>query len=83
MLAGTRTIKVNSLHGQGIDKLGPGLAVEAVAPDGQIEAVRVRDAQSFAFGVQWHPEWRFSENEFSKALFAAFGAAMQARRERV
>jgi putative glutamine amidotransferase len=82
MLAGARTIKVNSLHSQGIDKLGPGLAVEAVAPDGQIEAVRVRDAQSFAFGVQWHPEWRFWESDFSKALFAAFGAAMQARRER-
>lgn len=81
MLAGTRTIKVNSLHSQGIDALGAGLAVEAVAPDGQIEAVRVRDAQSFAFGVQWHPEWRFRESEFSIALFAAFGAAMRARQE--
>jgi len=83
MLAGTQTIKVNSLHSQGIDKLGPGLAVEAVAPDGQIEAVRVRDAQTFAFGVQWHPEWRFYESAFSKALFAAFGAAMKAHRELV
>ena len=82
MLAGTRTIKVNSLHSQGIDRLGTGLAVEAVAPDGQIEAVRVREAQSFAFGVQWHPEWRFWESDFSKALFAAFGAAMKERRER-
>ena len=82
MLAGTRTIKVNSLHSQGIDRLGSGLAVEAVAPDGQIEAVRVREAQSFAFGVQWHPEWRFWESDFSKALFAAFGAAIQTRRER-
>jgi putative glutamine amidotransferase len=82
MLAGTRTIKVNSLHSQGIEKLGGGLAVEAVAPDGQIEAVRVREAQSFALGVQWHPEWRFWESDFSKALFAAFGAAMQTRRER-
>ncbi len=83
MLAGTRTIKVNSLHSQGIDKIGPGLAVEAVAPDGQIEAVRVREAKTFAFGVQWHPEWRFFESDFSKALFAAFGAAMTAHRERV
>lgn len=76
MLAGTRTIRVNSLHSQGIDKVGPGLAVEAVAPDGQIEAVRVREAKRFAMGVQWHPEWRFRESEFSQALFAAFGAAM-------
>jgi putative glutamine amidotransferase len=82
MLAGMRTLKVNSLHSQGIEKLGAGLAVEAVSPDKQIEAVAVRGAKSFAIGVQWHPEWRFWENDFSKALFAAFGAAMQARRER-
>lgn len=81
MLAGTSTIKVNSLHSQGVDKLGAGLAVEGVAPDGQIEAVRVRDAKGFAFGVQWHPEWRFWESDFSKALFAAFGAATKARHE--
>ena len=79
MMAGANTIKVNSLHSQGIDRLAAGLAVEAVAPDGQIEAVRVREAKSFAIGVQWHPEWRFWESDFSKALFAAFGAAMSDR----
>jgi putative glutamine amidotransferase len=71
------TIKVNSLHGQGVDRVGQGLAVEAVAPDGTIEGLRVRDAASFAIGVQWHPEWRFWENDFSKALFEAFGIAMR------
>jgi putative glutamine amidotransferase len=76
-IAGARTIKVNSLHGQGIDRLGAGLAVEATAPDGQIEGVRVEAAKSFALGVQWHPEWRFWENDFSKALFKAFGEAMR------
>jgi putative glutamine amidotransferase len=76
-IAGTRTIKVNSLHGQGIDRLGDGLVAEAVAPDGQIEGVRVKDKAAFALGVQWHPEWRFWENEFSKALFNAFGEAMR------
>ena len=81
MLAGTGTIKVNSLHSQGIDRLAGGLAVEAVAGDGQIEAVRVREAASFALGMQWHPEWRFWESDFSKALFVAFGAAMRVRRE--
>jgi putative glutamine amidotransferase len=78
-IAGKSTIKVNSLHGQGVDRLGEGLAVEAVAPDGQIEAFRVKNAKGFAMGVQWHPEWRFWENEFSKALFAAFGSSMRAR----
>ena len=76
-IAGTRTIKVNSLHGQGIDRLGQGLAAEAIAPDGQIEGVRVQDAKAFALGVQWHPEWRFWENDFSKKLFGAFGEAMR------
>lgn len=76
-IAGTGTIKVNSLHGQGVDRVGEGLAVEAVAPDGQVEGLRVRNAVNFALAVQWHPEWRFWENDFSTALFAAFGQAMR------
>ena len=72
-------IQVNSLHHQGIDQLGAELAVEARAPDGVIEAFRVRQAQRFAVAVQWHPEWRVMGNPFSRALFAAFG---QASRER-
>lgn len=78
-IAGQPTIKVNSLHGQGVDGVGEGLAVEAVAPDGTVEGLRVRSARSFALGVQWHPEWRFWENNFSKALFAAFGQSLRAR----
>ena len=76
--AGDR-IEVNSLHHQGINQLGGELAVEARAPDGVIEAFRVRKAQRFAVAVQWHPEWRVMGNPFSRALFAAFG---QASRER-
>ncbi|HJX21488.1 MAG TPA: gamma-glutamyl-gamma-aminobutyrate hydrolase family protein [Steroidobacteraceae bacterium] len=78
-LALSDTIQVNSLHNQGIDRLGAELAVEARAPDGVIEAFRVRDAQRFALAVQWHPEWKVMSNPFSRALFAAFG---QASRER-
>ncbi len=74
-------VAVNSLHSQGIARLGAGLAVEAVAPDGLIEAVRVADARAFALGVQWHPEWKVRENSFSTAIFAAFGAAASARWE--
>jgi putative glutamine amidotransferase len=80
-IAGLPTIKVNSLHGQGVDKVGDGLAVEAVAPDGTVEGLRVRNANTFALGVQWHPEWRFWENDFSKALFAAFGQALRAHQD--
>jgi putative glutamine amidotransferase len=77
-LAGAREITVNSLHSQGIDRLAPGLVVEAVAPDGQIEAVRASGA-GFAIGVQWHPEFRVMQNAVSLALFAAFGDACRAR----
>jgi putative glutamine amidotransferase len=72
-------IQVNSLHAQGIERLGSELVVEARAPDGVIEAFRVRDARRFAVAVQWHPEWKVMANPFSRALFAAFG---QASRER-
>jgi len=74
-LAGAPRLTVNSLHSQGIDRLGAGLAVEAQAPDGLVEAFRVRNAKRFALAVQWHPEWQVMSNPFSRALFAEFGAA--------
>lgn len=75
VLEGPDEITVNSLHGQGIDRLAEGLAVEAVAADGTIEAVSVPAAPGWALAVQWHPEWQVVENPFSRRLFAAFGAA--------
>jgi putative glutamine amidotransferase len=77
-LLGAEEIMVNSVHTQAIDRLGEGLVVEAVAPDGTIEGVRVSGARRFAFGVQWHPEWRAAENPVSRRLFAAFGEACRA-----
>jgi putative glutamine amidotransferase len=79
LLDGASSIEVNSLHGQAIDRLAPGLAVEALAPDGTIEAVRVVAARAFALGVQWHPEWRVLDSPTARRLFAAFGAACRAR----
>jgi putative glutamine amidotransferase len=79
-LAGADAIDVNSLHGQGIDRPAQNLAIEAVAPDGQIEAVRL-EGPDFVVGVQWHPEWRALKNAFSIKLFEAFGAACARRAE--
>lgn len=76
-LTGCASFRVNSLHSQGIDRLAPGLVAEAIAPDGQIEAVTLENAGAFVLGVQWHPEWRWSENAQSRAIFAAFGAALR------
>src|SRR5207237_86289 len=78
-LAGATEIMVNSLHGQGIDRPAPDLLIEAVAPDGQIEAVSLPGAR-FVVGVQWHPEYKPLANPFSRALFAAFSQACHATR---
>jgi putative glutamine amidotransferase len=78
-LAGQDRLAVNSLHSQGVQTLGHDLEVEARAPDGVIEAFRVRNAPAFALAVQWHPEWKFKENPFSRTLFAAFGNAARER----
>jgi putative glutamine amidotransferase len=78
-LSGQDRIQVNSLHWQGVDRLAPDLAVEARAPDGLVEAFRVKSAPSFAVAVQWHPEWQVMRNPFSQALFAEFGRAARAR----
>lgn len=78
-LYGKTEAQVNSLHQQGIKTLAPALEVEATAPDGLVEAFRVRDAQAFALAVQWHPEWQFWENPLSLALLTEFGNACRQR----
>ncbi|AVR95011.1 gamma-glutamyl-gamma-aminobutyrate hydrolase family protein [Pseudoduganella armeniaca] len=75
MLGNPEEIVVNSLHGQGVDVLAPGLTVEAVAHDGLVEAYTVGAAQGFTLAVQWHPEWRITENPDSMKMFLAFGNA--------
>ena len=80
-IVGANTILVNSLHRQAIEELAPGLVVEATAPDGTIEAVRLSTAHQahhavpWVFGVQWHPEWRYADDTASLAILHAFGEA--------
>lgn len=72
---GERRIRVNSLHGQGIRQLAPGLRVEARAPDGLVEAFSTIDGRGFNLCVQWHPEWLAADTPASIQLLHAFGAA--------
>lgn len=75
-LTGLDQAMVNSLHSQGIDRLADGLQVDAIAPDGQIEAVSMPSAAGFLLGVQWHPEWHWERDPVSRAIFAGFSAAL-------
>jgi putative glutamine amidotransferase len=80
-IVGADQMMVNSLHGQAIDRPGDGLAVEALAEDGTIEAVSAPNAPGFVLGVQWHPEWRYAENPASVAIFSAFSDACRAHQQ--
>lgn len=81
-LLGTETIRVNSLHGQGIMDPGGRVVVEGVAEDGTVEAIRIAEAESFALGVQWHAEYDPQINPINRTLFKAFGGAIAERRRK-
>ncbi|MGE0226496.1 MAG: gamma-glutamyl-gamma-aminobutyrate hydrolase family protein [Acetobacteraceae bacterium] len=78
-IVGAGEFIVNSLHGQAIERPADGLEIEALAPDGTIEAVSMPSAPGFVLGLQWHPEWRYAENPQSVAIFRAFGDACRGR----
>ncbi len=79
-ITGTDSARVNSLHSQGVNRLGEELEVEAVADDGLIEGFKVRNAPGFTLAVQWHPEWKVLENPVSIAIFSTYGDACRAYR---
>ena len=78
-ILGEETIRVNSLHGQGVLELGERVVAEGIAEDGTIEAISIADARGFALGVQWHAEYDPQVNPVNRLLFQAFGAALTAR----
>ena len=82
-IVGRASFEVNSVHSQGVKRLAPGLRVEAVAPDGLVEAFSQADAPGFNLCLQWHPEWQAADNPVSMQILAAFGAAVRTYRDRV
>lgn len=70
-------LRVNSVHYQGVDRLGEGLSVEATAPDGLIEAFSANISGSQVLGVQWHPEWQAERYPDSQAYFRLMGQALR------
>lgn len=76
---GHRRISVNSVHEQGIARLGTGLTVEAVAAgDGLVEAVWARPCGADVLAVQWHPEWDCARSAASRAFFSLVGTSLRA-----
>lgn len=49
-------IKINSLHNQGVDRVGEGLIVSGRDLDGIVQAIE-SPKDNFLLGVQWHPEF--------------------------
>jgi len=78
-LLGRERIRVNSLHGQGIEEPGKRVVIEGVAEDGTVEAISIADAPGFALGVQWHAEYDPQTNPINRALFEAFGQCCAGR----
>ena len=76
-LYGKPSIRVNSLHGQGVLDKGERVIIEGVADDGTVEAISIAGAETFALGVQWHAEYDPHENPVNQVLFEEFGAALR------
>lgn len=80
-IVGRDAFEVNSLHGQGVKQLAKGLLVEALAPDGLVEAFSVETAPAFNLCLQWHPEWQADSNPVSMQILHAFGEAVRVYRD--
>ena len=78
-LSGETETVVNSAHRQGVRGVGDGLVVEARSADGMVEALRVADSATFAYGAQWHPEYKWRQSACARGLFSAFGKAARER----
>jgi putative glutamine amidotransferase len=75
-IVGTQHFVVNSAHHQAVKTVGPGVVIDAVAPDGVIEGIELA-GKRFCLGVQWHPEFEISPSD--AAILRAFVAAAKDR----
>lgn len=70
------TMQVNSAHHQAVKDVGPGVCVNARAPDGVIEGIEL-PGKRFCLGVEWHPEYSIDPGD--ERIFSAFVAASAGR----
>ena len=74
-ITGEGPLRVNSVHFQTIERLAPGLVVDASGPDEIIEAISTTDTRAPVLAVQWHPEWRPQERPHDLAFWRFVGQA--------
>jgi putative glutamine amidotransferase len=74
---GQKDIIVNSVHYQGVDRLGFDLKVEARAPDGVVEAFSTTARGAPVLAVQWHPEWKPEADAVSRKVFGLMGRVLR------
>ncbi|HEV8613969.1 MAG TPA: gamma-glutamyl-gamma-aminobutyrate hydrolase family protein [Methylomirabilota bacterium] len=76
---GAVEVQVNSMHHQGIKRLGRGLRGVAWAPDGLVEGIEADGGDRFVLAVQWHPEELIGHDAAARSLFAAVVDAARRR----
>ncbi len=74
-IVGADELHVNSAHHQAVRDPGPGVVIDALAPDGVIEGIEDPNRR-FCLGVQWHPEYGVSEGDV--LIFTGFVAGSAA-----
>jgi putative glutamine amidotransferase len=75
-------LMVNSQHSQVVDALPSSVRIEAVAPDGLIEAISVDWPQRWLVGIQWHCEQRTEDSRLDQRILQAFGERCRNRKQR-
>jgi len=73
---GSATMNVNSAHHQAVKDVGPGVRINARAPDGVIEGIEL-PGKRFCLGVEWHPEYSIDPGD--ARIFSAFVEASAAQ----
>lgn len=73
-ILGKKTLQVNSLHHQAVDRVAPEMTAAAVCEDGIIEAIE-HQSHRFCIGVQWHPEHMTPFSKRQRRIFEAFISA--------
>ncbi len=70
-IIGTGSFATNSVHREGVIRVSNKVAINAVAEDGVIEGIEVKN-HPFAIGLEWHPEYLHQDNGPDFAIFKAF-----------